>query len=204
MAHLSLNLLGRFTITLDGEPASGFDSNKVRALLAYLAVESDRSHRRESLAALLWPESPARSARTNLRNALANLRKVLRHDDPDQPIILVTRDTLQFNQESNAYIDVTAFNALVNIENPSFQQLEKAVAQTLIAVIATAVRIAIVVRIVIVVRTAIKTMTEKSAIAKILNKTIKRKTIQKTTFWLMLQTRTLLVSSLMPREKKRT
>ena len=40
MARLSLFLLGPFQATLDGEPVSGFLSNKVRALLAYPAVEA--------------------------------------------------------------------------------------------------------------------------------------------------------------------
>ncbi len=74
MAHLSIRVLGPFQVSLDGEPVSGFASDKVRALLAYLALSPDRPHRREALAGLLWPEFPERSARTNLRNALANLR----------------------------------------------------------------------------------------------------------------------------------
>ena len=40
MAHLSLSLLGPFQATLGKEPIAGFESNKVRALLAYLAVEA--------------------------------------------------------------------------------------------------------------------------------------------------------------------
>ena len=52
MAQLSLSLLGSFQATLDGKPITGFKSNRVRALLAYLAVEADRQHRREVLARL--------------------------------------------------------------------------------------------------------------------------------------------------------
>ena len=44
------------------EPVTAFASNKVRALLAYLAVEADRPHRREALAGLLWPEQPEAKA----------------------------------------------------------------------------------------------------------------------------------------------
>ena len=77
MAHLSLSLLGAFQATLDGEPVAGFGSAKARALLAYLAVESERPHRREMLTALLWPEEPERVARHNLRHVLFTLRKVV-------------------------------------------------------------------------------------------------------------------------------
>ena len=93
--------------------ATGFVSNKVRALLFYLAVEADRAHRRESLAGLLWPEWPDRSARTNLRNALANLRQAIGDRDAEPPFLLVTRETIQRNPESDASVDVSAFGDLV-------------------------------------------------------------------------------------------
>ena len=53
MSRLDIMLLGPFQATLDGKPLTGFHSNKVRALLAYLAVEADRPHHREVLAGLL-------------------------------------------------------------------------------------------------------------------------------------------------------
>ena len=81
MPQLSISLLGPFQVTLDGEPVTTFDSDKGRALLAYLAMEADRPHRRESLAGLLWPDWPERSARKNLSNALYNLRQVIRDQD---------------------------------------------------------------------------------------------------------------------------
>ena len=84
MAHLSVKLLGPPLVTLDMKPASGFDSDKVRGLLAYLIVDNDRPHRREKLAGLLWPDYPERSARTSLRSALANLRQVIRDQNLDE------------------------------------------------------------------------------------------------------------------------
>ena len=69
MADLSIYLLGTLTATLDGEPVGGFASDKVRALLAYLAAEPDRPHRRETLTGLLWPDYPETAARTSLRRA---------------------------------------------------------------------------------------------------------------------------------------
>jgi len=52
MARLTIHLLGAFHAAVDGVPVSGFESEKVRALLAYLAVDSDRDHRRERSAGL--------------------------------------------------------------------------------------------------------------------------------------------------------
>jgi hypothetical protein len=72
VARLSIRLLGSFQVTLDGEAAVGFRSDKVRALLAYLCVELEAPHRREKLAGLLWPEWPERAARTNLRQVIGD------------------------------------------------------------------------------------------------------------------------------------
>ena len=109
MAQLILSLLGPFQATLDGTPVTAFESDKVRALLAYLAVESDRPQRRESLAGLLWPDMPDRDARTNLRHVLANLRAMLNDRDTDQPFLFTSRQTLQFNVESDVHLDVKTF-----------------------------------------------------------------------------------------------
>mgnify|MGYP001117552246 CR=1 FL=1 len=110
MVQLSLSLFGGFAISLDGAPVTEFDSNKVRALLAYLAVESARAHRRESLATLLWPGYPNRSARSNLRNALAGLRTAIGDREAELPFLLITRETLQFNRESDHWLDVEVFS----------------------------------------------------------------------------------------------
>jgi DNA-binding SARP family transcriptional activator len=77
VARLSIRLLGSFEVTLNGEPVTGFESDKVRALLAYLVTTPDQPHRRETLVGLLWPEYPERSARASLRNALPNLRRTI-------------------------------------------------------------------------------------------------------------------------------
>jgi DNA-binding SARP family transcriptional activator/predicted ATPase len=112
MAHLSLSLLGPFQITLDGQPVTGFKSNKVRALLAYLAMEAHQPHPREVLAGLLWPDWPDRDALGNLRYALSNLRRVIGDRTAEPPFLLITRDTLQFNTASDHSLDVRAFTEL--------------------------------------------------------------------------------------------
>ena len=74
--RLSVALLGGFEGTIDGQLLEGFDSDKVRALTAYLAVERFL-HRREKLAGLFWPDLPEKRARHNLNHALYNLRQVI-------------------------------------------------------------------------------------------------------------------------------
>ena len=116
MAHLSLQFLGPFQATLNGHVLTGFESNKVRALLAYLAVESDRPHPRESLAALLWPNYLNRSAVNNLRSVLANLRQILGDRSTDSPFLIITREAIQFNPTADYCLDVDVFDAAVGAQ----------------------------------------------------------------------------------------
>ena len=111
MAHLCLHLLGSLQILLDSQPVTAFESDKVRALLVYLALESDRPHSREMLAGLLWPELPDNRARQNLSQALFNLRHALSDHGAPSPFLYVTRECLQFNRASNHWIDAAAFTA---------------------------------------------------------------------------------------------
>ena len=106
MPQLTVNLMGAFQAALDGAVLSGFDSDKTRALLAYLAIEADRAHRRESLVALFWPNVQEASARQSLSQALSNLRRLLADVKSDTPFILATRDTVQFNRQSDYKLDV--------------------------------------------------------------------------------------------------
>ena len=96
MPRPSISLLGTFQVTLDDRPVTNFVTDKTRALLAYLAVERDRPHRRESLAGLLWPDQPDQDARRNLRQALFNLRQALADTDEQQPVLCIDRNDVQF------------------------------------------------------------------------------------------------------------
>ena len=111
MARLILSFLGPFHAALDGRPAAGFESNKVRALLAFLAVEAARPHARETVAALLWPDHHNHAALDSLRSALANLRRVIGDHTADPPFLLITRDTIRFNPAADYQLDVAELEA---------------------------------------------------------------------------------------------
>jgi predicted ATPase len=113
VARLAISALGLFRVKLDGQSVTNFESAKVRALLAYLAVESDRPHSRDALMALLWPDQPEVAARNNLRHALSNLRQAIGDAAAQPPFLAVTRDCIQFNTGSDYWLDVAEFNALV-------------------------------------------------------------------------------------------
>jgi DNA-binding SARP family transcriptional activator len=56
---------------------ASFRTKKERGLLAYLVVEGRKQHRREAVSEMFWPGRPEGYARTNLRQALLGLRRVL-------------------------------------------------------------------------------------------------------------------------------
>jgi predicted ATPase/DNA-binding SARP family transcriptional activator len=111
MGQLAISLLGPFTVTRHGQPVTRFGTDKTRALLAYLVMEADRAHRRAWLAGLLWPDFPEADARHSLSQALLMLRKALDDQAASPPFLLITRQTLRFNPDSDATLDVTAFQA---------------------------------------------------------------------------------------------
>ncbi len=113
MAHLAISLLGPFQVKLDEQAVTGFESNKVRALLAYLAAEADQPHSRDELMGLLWPDQPDAQARNNLRHSLTVLRQTICDAQADPPLLTITRDSVQFNTEGDYWVDVTAFASLL-------------------------------------------------------------------------------------------
>jgi DNA-binding SARP family transcriptional activator/predicted ATPase len=126
---LNIHLLGSFQVTQAEKPLAGFESNKVRALLAYLTVESDRPHQRRKLAALLWPEFPESTALSNLRYALSNLRKVIGDRFVLPAYLEINPQTIEFNLTSSCRIDVSVFEGYCALshQNPlDFHSLEQA------------------------------------------------------------------------------
>jgi DNA-binding SARP family transcriptional activator/predicted ATPase len=123
MARLQLSFLGSFHVEMDGRPVRSFRSTKVRALLAYLAIESGQSHQREALAGLLWPDESEDVARLNLRQSLYHLRKTLGDEERSNTTgtyLSVARHTVQFNLESDHWLDVTSL--LGALERGEFEQ----------------------------------------------------------------------------------
>src|SRR5512145_2028532 len=113
MPQLSISLLGSFQVTQDGQPITGFETDLARALLAYLSMHAGISFSREALAALFWPDSPADEALHALRQTLNRLRAAIGDHDAENDYLLVSRRTLEFNSQSDFWLDVTAFNDLL-------------------------------------------------------------------------------------------
>lgn len=73
---LKIRLLGSFQV-LKGDKALSIQSRSAQALLAYLLLKPRAQHRREKIAAEIWPEANEENSRAYLRNSLWQLRKAL-------------------------------------------------------------------------------------------------------------------------------
>ena len=108
MAHqLTIRLLGNVSIELDGKPIKGFPSRKAEALLVYLVCH-ERPFPREFLADLLWEDRSQKQALANLRSVLSSLRREL------GPFLIITRQIVAFNHETDYWLDLKAFTAAIN------------------------------------------------------------------------------------------
>jgi DNA-binding SARP family transcriptional activator/predicted ATPase len=113
MPILSIALLGTYVVSLDDRPINTFAYDKVRALLAYLAVESDRPHRRERLSTLLWPAQGRRAGLQSLSQGLYQLRRALAAANSYAPLLCVDSQSIQFNA-AECTLDVRTFTDLLD------------------------------------------------------------------------------------------
>ncbi len=114
MGQLRLTCFGTFQVTLSDAPLTAFQTDKVRALLVYLAVER-QAHQRSALAQLLWPGYTTESANTSLRQTLRRLRQLLGDDEDSSagpPWLLITRQTVQINPAAAVDVDALTFTEL--------------------------------------------------------------------------------------------
>lgn len=112
-ARLTIHLLGSWQVLVDGRPAASFKYDKVRALLAFLVMETERPHRRERIAGLLWPDSSDDAARKGLRQCLATLRGAIDDAAAMPPHLLSSRESLAFNPDSDYQVDAVQFQTLI-------------------------------------------------------------------------------------------
>lgn len=107
---MQINVMGPFEArNPDGESIE-FSHRKVRALLAYLAVEHSRQLTRERLASLLWSRTGEEHARHNLRQALSKIRDLC----PD--LIGSQGDSVSLHPTA-CVIDVVQFTELARSDN---------------------------------------------------------------------------------------
>lgn len=108
LSKIRVRLLGGFEVWKGDRQVTGFESQKVRALLAYLVFHRRRTFSRDHLAGLLWPERGPEAARHALRQAVYNLRSKLTAGGDAS---LVSSGGLEIGLSPNAdfWLDVEAF-----------------------------------------------------------------------------------------------
>ncbi|CAG0941786.1 partial Putative HTH-type transcriptional regulator, partial [Anaerolineae bacterium] len=107
---LRLSVLGNLEIYHEDKPLKGFVSAKVQALLCYLVLTA-RAHTRDALVGLFWGDMPDADAKTNLRQAIANLRRLL------EPHLLIDRETVAFNRAAPYWLDAEEFAKIADFRS---------------------------------------------------------------------------------------
>jgi DNA-binding SARP family transcriptional activator/predicted ATPase len=108
---MRISLFGNLRINSPGGPLLPVNTNRLQSLLAYLILHGDGPLARERLAFTLWPASTESQARTNLRQLLHNLKRVL----PAECDLLVTDHlAIEWKRDASCEIDVLAFQDAIS------------------------------------------------------------------------------------------
>jgi DNA-binding SARP family transcriptional activator len=110
-AQYRIELFGNFCITAGGRALDILNKARLRALLAYLILQTERAQPREQLAFLLWPQSEEAQARTNLRQLIHHLRKALPHDCG---LLTADHQLVQWTPSLSCSVDVVEFDAALS------------------------------------------------------------------------------------------
>jgi DNA-binding SARP family transcriptional activator len=124
MASLRLFLLGPPRLEREGRPVE-LNLRRATALLLYLAV-TNRPQSRESLGALLWPDSGEQEARGRLRRTLYRLTEALGNH-----VVTSAGGALGLSDAADLWLDTRAFEehaaaglAMVESQSPDPDRLK--------------------------------------------------------------------------------
>ena len=108
---LQINLFGKFSITYEGQPLTGFDGRKVQELCAFLMLNRGSTFSREQLAEILWEDFPADKARKYLRQTLWQLQSRLEQETMarTRPLLLADAEAICVNPRAVYALDIADF-----------------------------------------------------------------------------------------------
>lgn len=119
--HFKLTLFGGFRLVDTDNNALVTAVRKSKALFAWLAINPDIEHPREKLAALLWPDSEEAAARHSLRQALADLRKII---PVESEVLNTSKDFISLN---STHIEIDVQNFLKALSRGDSESLDYAI-----------------------------------------------------------------------------
>jgi DNA-binding SARP family transcriptional activator len=104
MQDLRVWLFGRVSVRSAGQPVSDL-SAKALELLCYLLLYRDRAHARETLSALLWPDTSYAVAKKYLRQTLWQLQSAL----PGDALLILNPGWVRADPDGSWWLDVAEF-----------------------------------------------------------------------------------------------
>lgn len=107
---IQIRLLGRFVLQSQSGKKLTVPSRKGQALIAILAMSGGQPVSRERITGLLWSDRGEQQARSSLRQALTELRRLL--PDLDPPLLRTDRDTVYMELDA-IEVDTLTFDRLV-------------------------------------------------------------------------------------------
>ncbi len=139
MNTLHIQMFGSLRLTWASHPRPLAVPPSLRPLLAYLVLFHRRSHPRDRLGELFWPELAPDRARRCLNTALWRLRRIMEpRASGAGPYLLTERHNgVQFNGRSDHWLDVTVFEQTLSrflsapvpaVSRDQIDQIEQALA----------------------------------------------------------------------------
>lgn len=111
-ACLKIHLLGEVQVFANGELVH-FHTKKACCVFCCLVSHSQRAHSRAGLADMCWGHLDDKKARDNLNTAISSLRRSLKTCETSNDLIIANRRLVQFNVQSDHWIDVDEFEQLI-------------------------------------------------------------------------------------------
>lgn len=108
MNNLQIFLFGKFCVQYGDKVLTGLEGGRIQELFCYLLLYRNRCHPRETLANLLWNETPTIQSKSRLRKPLWQIQSAL-DSQGGSPVLLVDPDWVQINPEAGIWLDVTMF-----------------------------------------------------------------------------------------------
>jgi DNA-binding SARP family transcriptional activator len=107
-AMLTVRLLGRLQVSLNGVAVQRWPSGRGRSLFKYLLSHRDRWPQREVLMETFWPQSSPAAARNSLNVAVHGLRRGLRAA-ADVPVVVLRDGAYRLAEDLRLWVDVDEF-----------------------------------------------------------------------------------------------
>lgn len=109
MSNIDIHLLGRFRVEHTGQNTDvEFDSRKAKELLAFIFLNRDQPHPRESLADLFWKDKSAHRSKKYLRQTLWKIQSVLNPTviGTEHSILIIEPNWVHINPKADVWFDV--------------------------------------------------------------------------------------------------